>query len=507
MSIAYGSSEAMGRRAKRIVVVGAGMGGLAAAVDLASRGFAVTVLERAAAPGGKMREVIVGGQAIDAGPTVLTMRWAFAELFASAGADLADYVTCVPARTLARHGWANGRLDLFADLEETVAAIGEFAGAADARGYRAFCWQAQRIYDILERPFIRSEKPNLAQLMWRVGLHRPVAQWRINPYQTLWDALGKHFRDPRLRQLFARYSTYCGASPFRAPATLMLVAHCERGGVWLVEGGMHRIAKGLAQLATERGAQIRFGAHVARVSLAGGRAAGVELASGERIEADAVVMNADPAAVAGGRFGAEAARGVADVTPARRSMSAVTFAATARTAGFPLVRHTVFFSDAYKQEFEDIHTRGAPPGDPTVYVCAQDRADADAGPPTGEERLLMVVNAPACGDARAFNETEIDLCRQRTLQRLERCGLSVQPSSMEATTPSDFERLFPGTGGALYGRAPHGWMASFQRPGARSRLRGLYFAGGSAHPGPGAPMAALSGRLAAARIAADLGST
>jgi 1-hydroxycarotenoid 3,4-desaturase len=183
-------------------------------------------------------------------------------------------------------------------------------------------------------------------------------------------------------------------------------------------------------------------------------------------------------------------------------------ALTARANGFPLNRHTVFFSDDTAREFNDIGD-GRAPSDPTVYVCAQDRGAGDgAEAPEGPERLLCVVNAPANGDTLDYDETEKDLWEEKTFRRLARCGLTLERSAPALrTAPSDFERLFPATGGALYGRASHGWMASFLRPGARSPMPGLYFAGGSVHPGPGAPMAAISGRLAAERVITDLGST
>ena len=488
----------------RVAVIGAGIGGLAAALDLAGRGLDVTVLERADAPGGKMRQVEVAGARIDAGPTVFTMRWVFEALFADAGASLADHLTLRRADVLARHAWsADERLDLFADIARSADAIGVFAGPAAARGFLAHCEQARGIYATLERPFICSARPTPLSLVRDAGF---ADMWRIKPFETMWQALGAHFTDPRLRQLFGRYATYCGSSPFLAPATLMLVAHVERDGVWLVEGGMHRVAAALAGLAEARGAALRYGAEAAEVVLERGRVAGVRLATGEQIAADAVVVNADPAALPAGLLGPAVTGAAPRTPPGERSLSAVTWALLAETSGFPLVRHNVFFSGDYAAEFNDIGRRGTLPGAPTVYVCAQDRGDGDEPAPTGPERLLCLVNAPPLGDADGPTPSEIDECEDRTFSFLARCGLHVRrtPEASAVTTPRDFNRLFPGTGGALYGPAVHGSMASFRRPGARTKLPGLYLAGGATHPGAGVPMAALSGRLAAASVTEDL---
>ena len=488
-----------------MIVIGGGVGGLAAAIDLARQGCDVTLLERASAPGGKMRRVEVGGRLLDAGPTVFTMRWVFEALFADAGHDLADYLTLRPAAVLARHAWsATERLDLFADIARSAEAIGDFAGAADARGFLAFCAQARRTYETLEGPFIGSARPTPVSLAFGVG--DPRRMLAIRPFQTMWAALSGHMRDPRLRQLFGRYATYCGSSPFLAPATLMLVAHVEQQGVWLVEGGMHRVASALADLATACGATLRYSAEVAEIVVAGGRATGVRLASGERLPADAVVVNADPAALPAGLLGLAARRAVAPLASAARSLSAVTWAMVAEAKGFPLLRHNVFFSGDYKAEFDEL-ARGRLPGEATVYVCAQDRDDTDAAP-DGPERLLCLINAPPIGDARDFTQAEIMECANRSLNLMGRCGLGLRPAADPVTTtPAGFDRLFPGTGGALYGPAVQGAMATFRRPGSRTRLPGLYLAGGGTHPGAGVPMAALSGRLAASALMADLGST
>ncbi|KAA6182411.1 phytoene desaturase [Thiohalocapsa marina] len=487
-----------------VVVIGAGMGGLAAALRLAARGLRVTLLERGGHPGGKMRQVTIGTARIDSGPTVVTMRPVLEELFATAGTSLDAHLRLRPAEILARHAWsASEQLDLYADIERSVDAIGRFSGAAQARLFRDFCARAGDMYRTLEQAFIHLAAPTPLSLVLDSGLI-PVA--RLKPYSTLWQDLGRFFTDPRLRQLFGRYATYVGSSPFQAPPTLGIVAHVELAGVWMVDGGIQRLPETVAALARGLGVDIRYHAGVEQILVQHGRAAGVQLTSGEQLAADAVVCNSDVAALAGGLLGDASRRAVRRQPPAARSLSAITWSLHARTDGFPLVRHNVFFCRDYGAEFDDLFHHGRLPREPTVYVCAQDRDDRAVAPAGQPERLLCLVNAPPRGDLQPFASGDIEPCEEQTFDLLARCGLRVDRSQDNTviTTPTEFERLFPATGGALYGRTSHGWRGPFSRPVARSRLPRLYLAGGSVHPGPGVPMAAISGRLAAEAVLADL---
>jgi 1-hydroxycarotenoid 3,4-desaturase len=324
------------------------------------------------------------------------------------------------------------------------------------------------------------------------------AMWRTAPFQTFWSVLGQHFRDPRLQQLFGRYATYVGSSPFAAPATLMLVAHVEQDGVWLVEGGMRRVADALCALGTSQGARYRFGAEVREIVVEKGRAAGVVLANSERIDADSVVFNGDVAALSRGLLGSAVKGAVPAADPRTRSLSAITWCMRARAGGFPLLHHNVFFAEDCAAEFNAVFRDRGITQWPTVYICAQDRGAEDTPGGDAPERFLVLINAPADGDSRQFNAEDY---APRVLGMLRDCGLHLDAvGESVATTPDGFENLFPASGGALYGRANHGAMASFQRPGAASRVPGLYLAGGSVHPGAGIPMAAMSGRLAAAKL-------
>lgn len=514
-------------RPPRVLVVGGGVGGLSAAAVLARAGLSVQVLEAAAAPGGKMGQVHAGGQAFDAGPTVLTMRWVFEEWFESLGLSLDSHLRLQPCQVLARHAWSpHERLDLLAGLDDSVDAIAAFSGGEQAGLYRAFCHRAREVYQTLEAPFLRQARPaNPLALAWRCGWRQLPPLARISPFATLWQTLGRYFPDPRLRQLFGRYATYCGSSPFQAPATLMLVAHVEREGVWQVDGGMHALGRAMADAARRHGVVIRCHAAVSELLLGSQGVRGVRLADGEELPADVVVFNGDVAALRSGALGLPVQRalwpGPGPHAPdiGRRSLSALTWHVSATPSGFDLSHHNVFFSDpqdgGYRAEFDTI-AQGRLPEQPTVYVCAQDRqadlpGEAGAAGAAGSsraERLMCLVNAPARADQHPLTPEEIHRCEAQMWARLAQCGLSLRCTTPPLRrSPQEFAQLFPATGGALYGTASHGWRASFTRPTSLTRLPGLFLAGGSTHPGPGVPMAALSGQLAARQVLAACPST
>ncbi|MFO7483676.1 1-hydroxycarotenoid 3,4-desaturase CrtD [Oceanibaculum nanhaiense] len=498
-----------------IVILGAGAGGLAAAIALGAAGYRVLVLEAAAGPGGKLRQVTAAGQVYDAGPTVLTMKWVFDGLLARCGLRLEDGLPLTRADVIARHYWEGGAsLDLFADPAESRRAIADFAGADNEEGFRRFTEDSARVFALLRDSFIDAARPNPVSLSRRIGLHRPGALFALQPFTTLWSALGRYFPDPRLRQLFGRYATYCGSSPFLSPATLMLVAHVEQAGLWLVEGGMHALARHLAAIAEGLGVRFRYGEAVRAIhsDAAGQVVTGVEMESGQFVPASQVIYNGDAAAL-GGLLGQTPAPSRAGGRSRGRSLSALVVCGPAKPRGVELAHHTVFFSENYRDEFDAIFRDGRPPDDPTIYVCAQDRDAAGRlgeGHAAGEaERLYCLMNMPADGDRRLYQESDIEKCLTAMDRRLAANGLTAGRlrDAQIVTSPDRFAALYPGSGGALYGQASHGWMASFSRPGSRGPLQGLYLAGGSVHPGPGVPMAALSGKLAADLLMADMGST
>ncbi len=487
-----------------VVIIGAGMGGLGAAIDLAGKGVPVTLVEKASTPGGKMRTIDVAGQAIDAGPTVMTLRSAFDDLFEEAGSSFEDHVGLITAERLARHAWdGTDTFDLYADPNESVEEVHRFFGSKQALLFRRFLKDGAKLYDALTANFLLQEQTGPVGLTTRMLMNNPGGALTLRPFSTLWSALGDYFPDKRLRQLFGRYATYCGASPWNAPATLMMIAELEQRGVWYVKGGMSKLAQGMARFAEQLGAEIRYNSPVDEIIVEGGRARGVRLEGGEVIRGRAVLSNGDPDALRTGLLGEEAQSALPKVKM-DRSLSALVWTATGMSSGFEPDRHNVIFSPNYADEFACLFKDRRIPDDPTIYICAQDRGAGSER--DGPERFLILINAPADGDTHSYTAEETDPWLDLTLNRMRACGLSLDIEAVTTTGPDGFAKLCPGSGGAIYGRALHGWQSAFQRPGARSKIPGLYLAGGGTHPGPGVPTSMLSGRTAARSILADLAS-
>lgn len=486
-----------------IVVIGAGIGGLSAALRLAAQGQAVTVLERHDHVGGKMRSVPSKAGPVDAGPTVLTMRHVFEDLFASAGERLEDHLVLNAQHVLARHFWSDGStLDLFSDPATSIEAVERFCG--EGLGFKKFSERAARLFHAFEAPMMNAAAPNQMRLTLDT-LKSPALLRAMTPLSTLAKALERDFSDPRLRQLFGRYATYVGGSPYLSPALLSLIWHAEAAGVWTVHGGMHRVAQVLADLITAKGGQIRTGTHVRKIEFQHSAIHAVVLDDGERVNTSAVLFNGDPKAIAEGRLGPTCQSAVQPKAVENRSLSAYVWSFAAHAHGADLAHHNVFFGDTAQSEFDDLAS-GQMPSDPTLYICAQDRDDGGS-PPGGTERFEIIMNGPPGG--HALTKQEFETCRTRTFTRLKDMGLrfSPEPDAQALMTPAGFDQMFPASDGSLYGLSPHGMTSALRRPRARTPIKGLYLAGGGVHPGPGIPMAALSGKHAAEAILQDRIST
>lgn len=485
------------------IVVGAGIGGLCAAIALAGAGRRVVVYEQAGEVGGKMRALPSDAGPVDTGPTVLTMPDVFEGLFARAGGRLADYVTLIPQPILARHFWPGGaQLDLTADPVANAQAIGAFSGAKSAADYLRFDRLTRQMYDAFDAPMMRARAPNMAAIA--LAAAKAPAIWpALLPHASLQRWLKGQFSDPRLVQLFGRYATYVGGAPDKSPAVLALIWQAEARGVWAVQGGMSAFTKGLERFARALGVQLRCGMGVQRIVQRAGRAVAVITADGRERAARSITFNGDPAALLAGALGPAVKTALPLSAGHPRSLSAYVWAFAARlgTDTPDLLHHNVFFGSDPARDFGAI-ARGQMADDPTLYICAQDRSYVP--PMAGAlERFEIIMNASPHLPHTPHLPQEAALCQARVFTQLSRFGVTFAPQPMPQgalTTPQGFARLFPASQGAIYGRSPQSLLAPMLRPRAQTRLPGLYLAGGGAHPGAGVPMAALSGLHAAAAI-------
>ncbi|MFL4472257.1 1-hydroxycarotenoid 3,4-desaturase CrtD [Tateyamaria armeniaca] len=489
---------------QRAVIIGAGIAGLACAVRLRAAGYAVTLLERHAEVGGKIRTLPSKAGPIDAGPTVLTMRHVFDDLFAQMGEQLEDHVTLIKQDTLARHFWSDGStLDLHADPARSAEAIRAFAGEKAARQFTQFCARTSRLFDAFDAPMMRAAEPRIGALTAHV-LRNPGLIPAMAPLSTLQRLLKSSFDDPRLRQLFGRYATYVGGSPTHAPAILSLIWQAEASGVWVVKGGMHKLTQALLALLRTSGVDVRTSAHVARIEVQQKRAKAIHLADGTHLPCDVVIHAGDPRALPTGALGADTAHIAKGTLKAQRSFSArvLSFAATPHGPG--LAHHNIFFAADPISEFDDLMA-GRTPTHPSFYVCALDRGQNTAPPKT--ERFEIITNAPATHDTT--DDEDLTPWLHQITQQMAELGLtfSPTPTTQAVTTPQAFARMFPASLGALYGQTPHGLTAALSRPTARTSIPNLYLAGGGTHPGAGVPMATLSAAHAVAAILSDQTST
>ena len=488
----------------RAIVIGAGIAGLSTSLRLACAGMQVSLLERHAHAGGKIRTVPSDAGPVDAGPTVLTMRHVFDDLFAAAGTTLEDHVTLIPQDILARHFWPDGSsLDLYADMRRSLRAIAGFAGPKAAQEFASFNARTRNLFSAFDKPMMQAAKPRLAELVMHV-LRQPRLIPAMDPTRSLSQSLARQFSDPRLAQLFGRYATYVGGNPQFSPALLSLIWRAEASGIWVVQGGMHRLATAVAELAQQKGVALHTDCHVEEILSRHGHASGVRTTAGDIIEADAIVYAGDPRALATGDLGPDLSEVAAQTRSLPRSLSARVYSFAAEVSGPELCHHNVFFAADPASEFTDL-AEGRIPRDPTLYLCAEDRGQTSSSPRV--ERFEIIANAPA--DDTDIPPQELSQWHHQIMQRMADSGVTFTPTPQlqNLTTPQQFARLFPQSLGALYGQTPHGMTAALKRPTARTQIPGLYLAGGGTHPGAGVPMATLSARHAAEAILHDLTST
>jgi phytoene desaturase len=478
---------------KRLLVVGAGLGGLAVSLRLARRGFSVTLLEKNDRVGGKLNIWREKGYTFDTGPTLLTMPFVLEDLFDSLGLRLRDHLELVRIDPLCRYSYGDGsRIDATSDLKGMEREIAKLS-APDADGFRRFMRHAAGIYDAAAEPFLFSPFISAGFRGLIANLANLPALFRIDAFRSMNSAVSEYFEDERLRQLFNRFATYNGSSPYLAPATLAIIPHVEFAmGGWYVKGGMYRIAEIFQKLALDLGVLIRTGVEVTGFKQKDHAAVGVDTKDHGFIPADGVIANADAMYVRETLMegGAGVNRGV------EPSLGGFVMMLGVRREFPQLIHHNIFFSSDYRKEFDSLVNKGRPAGEPTVYVALSCKTDTVMAPPDSSN-LFILVNTPPLGDRWSW-EAEGAAYRSLVLGRLREHGVAIDEKEIEVEriiTPADFARRYNAYRGSIYGTSSNSRSAAFLRPPNRSReLKNLFFVGGSTHPGGGIPLVLLSAR-------------
>lgn len=484
----------------RVVVIGAGLGGLAAAARLAAAGHTVTVFESADTVGGKLGLLERDGFTFDTGPSLLTLPAALEQVFTDTGAPLELPLSAVdPACS---YVFGDGTtLTLPHDASAVPAALDAALGAGTGAAWQRLHNRSRRLWELVGEPVLR--RPVSLAAMARMST-RPADLRVVAPWLTI-DGLGRRMLpDDRLRTWLNRYATYSGSDPRRTPAVLSVTAFVEQEfGAWYVPGGLRRIVGALAGRCRELGVEVHTGTPVEAVSVRDGRATGVRV-SGRDVPADIVVSNADAAVLYDRLLPRGAVRGAqrrARRTPRSLAGFALLLGLTGREPG---PAHRVYFPADYDAEFDAIFgRRPVPVADPTVYVHAPD--DPALRPDEDSEGWFVLVNAPAHDPARGVDWDEPGLRERYTrhvLAVLAARGADVRDRIrvLDTVTPADLQRRAGAPGGAIYGTASHGPRAALRRPANRSPLPGLYLVGGSAHPGGGIPLVLMSAEIVAGLI-------
>jgi phytoene desaturase len=473
------------RSSHRVLVIGAGLGGLAAAIRLAVAGHQVEVWEKNGEPGGKLKEFSQDGFSWGTGPSLLTMPHVLRELFADAGERMENHLDLMRLDSACRYFWTDGKI------------IDEDAAFWQRPEVAKFLVYARGIYELsgeayLSRPpgdFWRAFTPRNWPKLQHLG--------KVATTRTLAQEVEPRISDPHLRQIFLRFATYNGSSPYRTPATFNIIPYVEAEfGAWYVRGGMARIAEALAALAARKGVKFRFNTTAAAWD---GKEATAQ--DGTKSQADFLVCNGDVLGAQSGflssLYSSEQREKILE-KPLSTSGFILFLGIKGRDPR--LGHHNIFFSDDYPKEFDEIHRQGVIPHEPTIYISISSRSDSGHAP-EAHDNYFILINAPARDPRQPWTYAETRAYRSLVLKRLERFGffgLAERIVSESAFTATDFAARDLAHHGSLYGWASHSIGASLFRPPLRAPgAKNVFFAGGTTHPGGGIPLVLLSGKMVA----------
>ncbi len=494
----------------RVGIIGAGLGGLAAACTLAARGYSVILFERNSWLGGKAASLEGDGFRFDMGPTVLTMPSILRRCFSESGHRMEDYLDLVRLDPQWRCFFNDGStLDLLQHPERMAAKLEDYSSGLGKR-YVDFIKFSKRLHYISEKFFFNRPIGGLFDMVDLPNMLRPALLKDVLSMKMGTSAAGavrSYIPDSRVAQMIDHFTQYVGSSPDDSPAVLCAIAHMQTTeGIWYPKGGTYAVPVALGQLATKLGVEVRTDTGVDRILHANGRVAGLQTSSGEKILLQAIVSNCDSVRTHRELIGSEVARAFDKRRKYEPACSGVVLYLGLKKRYAHLAHHNFAFSQNPHQEFDSIYRQGEPVADPTCYFAATAATDPSTAPPGGEA-LYVLTHTPYLRSHHNWDKMLPDY-RNTILAKLKRtAGMEDIEDRIvfeRALTPLDIHTRYQVLNGAIYGLASHGrWLGAFKPNNRSPDLRGLYLAGGSAHPGPGMPMVLMSGWIAADALDRD----
>jgi phytoene desaturase len=492
---------------KKIVVIGAGIGGMCAAARLARAGHDVSIYEASDRTGGKCRTEWIGRYAFDTGPSLLTIPAVYRDFFQRTGKHMGQVLGLEAVDPSFDYRFHDGASVQFTNLsrKKTLESITDSFGSDAAKEWDQILQRAEAMWDVSREPFVESELRSPLSLLKRRNILRDLRI--IAPLATLRDF---GLTNPYLSKIMDRYATYSGSDPRKAPAVLSTIAFIEESfGAWHIKGGVGTLSQHIAERCEKVGVQIHLNSPVASIDVKRGKTSGITLADGSAISADIVISNAD----AGFTYNSLISSNSRKVKKIRReqsklepSLAGFSLLLGLRPSGYEkLSHHTILFPENYDAEFEAIFTTKQPVEKPTIYICAPH--DETMVSSAGHESLFVLVNAPRhhTDSAHGFDWSDREFAQRYAhsiIDQIEASGISIRDrlDLLEIRTPLDLQNAVNAPGGSIYGTSSNGPRAAFLRAKNRSPIKNLYLVGGSAHPGGGLPLVGLSAEIVANAI-------
>ncbi len=492
----------------KISVVGAGIGGMSAAARLAKQGHQVTVFENSDQSGGKCRTEWFGDYAFDTGPSLLTLPAVFRDLFLKTGKRIEHVLDISPVDPAFNYNFADGSKVTFPNLSnpKTYQEIEKSFGISASQSWRQIIERSEKMWEASRDSFIESELTSIWPLLLRKNLINQINQ--ISPFTSLRSLSEKLNLDPHLKMIIDRYATYTGSDPRSAPAVLLTIAFVESTfGAWHIKGGIGQLSVALEQRCRDLGVDFQFKSLVTKILVERNKVEGVVLSDGKIIKSDLVVSNSDAEYTFNSLIGNE----VSSARGERRKLKS----ATKSLAGFSLLlgldnskskpvdvdHHNVYFPENYDLEFDQIFTQKVPVTDPTIYLCAPKDSSMVKG--ADKDAWFVLVNAPRHEPESGWDWKDGGQeYAQKIISKMDDLGLNVtnRLDFMEYRTPADLENYAMAPGGSIYGTSSNSPVSAFLRARNRSKVKGLFCVGGSAHPGGGLPLVGISAEIVAKAI-------